>query len=275
MMYKNQFIVVIKSNNQILREQGDVITLPFGSEYTILCKNLDSRKVEVSITVDGRDIMDNKKLVIDGNNEVELEGYIDGFVAKNRFKFIQKTKEITNHRGDRIDDGIIRIEFQYEKKVVTQRVEVEYMSSYHYPRTIYTYNSSTYNNDGFMGFCDTGSMSCSMSKKLRSSPKNINHAFSSNSMEFMDHQDNIVNKPLEDEGITVKGSQCNQRFREVFIGELEEQSSVIVLKLRGYNSSQEKVTKPITVKTILKCETCGKPSRSNAKFCSNCGTSLV
>ena len=33
----------------------------------------------------------------------------------NKFKFIQKTDKIIGHRGDNIDDGMIRVEYRYEK----------------------------------------------------------------------------------------------------------------------------------------------------------------
>jgi len=36
MMYSNQFVVSIKCNNNIMRENKDVVYLPFGSEYSIL-----------------------------------------------------------------------------------------------------------------------------------------------------------------------------------------------------------------------------------------------
>ncbi len=45
MMYKQNFVVVVKCNGKILREQdSDVVYLPFGAEYSILLKNKDSRR---------------------------------------------------------------------------------------------------------------------------------------------------------------------------------------------------------------------------------------
>lgn len=301
-MYKKDFVVVIKCNGQILREIENVVTLPFGSEYSILLKNLNSRKAQVSISIDGKDVLDDKKLVIDGNKEkeTELKGYMNGFSAKNKFKFIKKTKEIMEHRGDRIDDGIIRVEYQFEKKIVTQRVRTEY-TSLHYNDPVIIYNSTPkpdffdqdinicsnsvrgINGDGSgsVFYSNNSNIEASMSsdfdtlrsRKICKSKKMSNPIHNSKFKNFVDNDS--TPQPLEDEGITVKGSRINQQFREVFMGELEEQSSVITLKLRGYNGKQEMVYKPITVKTRLVCETCGKGSKSNAKFCSNCGTSLI
>ena len=36
------------------------------------------------------------------------KGFMEGMVARNKFRFIEKTKQISDYRGDRVDDGIIR-----------------------------------------------------------------------------------------------------------------------------------------------------------------------
>ena len=41
-MYLNKVAVAIKSNGKVLREQGDNVYIPFGSEYSIQVKNLNS-----------------------------------------------------------------------------------------------------------------------------------------------------------------------------------------------------------------------------------------
>jgi len=56
---------------------------------------------------------------------------------------------------------------------------------------------------------------------------------------------------------------------------LEENSHIIIIRLRGaLGVTNVKVTKPVTVKTKLKCVTCGHVSRSSAQFCNKCGTAL-
>jgi len=79
--------------------------------------------------------------------------------------------------------------------------------------------------------------------------------------------------PEQDEGITVKGSECNQEFRYTVMGELE-QSKVIIIKMRGMTSSGDTIETPVTVQTKLECKTCGTKSKSSFKFCPNCGTYL-
>jgi len=119
MVYTNKFVAVIKCNGKILREvskENDVI-LPFGAEYSILLKNLDNRRAVAEVSIDGTDVLDGRRLVIDANDDTELKGVMVNNAVKNAFKFIQKTEKIQDHRGDKIDDGFIRIKFGFERVV--------------------------------------------------------------------------------------------------------------------------------------------------------------
>jgi hypothetical protein len=118
-MYKNNLVVAIKHNNKVLREKNDRVTLPFGSEYSLLIKNLNSKKVSVNISIDGEDVLDNKSILIEAGLSMELDGFIKGMSAKNIFRFIKKTKQISEDRGDKADDGLIRVEFDFEKEKST------------------------------------------------------------------------------------------------------------------------------------------------------------
>jgi hypothetical protein len=82
-----------------------------------------------------------------------------------------------------------------------------------------------------------------------------------------------VTSPPGDDGITVQGSKTKQDFTNGYTRALETSSSVIVLQLRGY-SKRGKIERAVTVKTRFRCPTCGRKSKSSAKWCSNCGTNL-
>ena len=48
MVYKSNFVAVVKTNGTILREKGesnDEVYLPFGNEYSLLLKNKNSKRV--------------------------------------------------------------------------------------------------------------------------------------------------------------------------------------------------------------------------------------
>jgi hypothetical protein len=238
-MFKDNFVAVVKNNGSILREKDGVITLPFNSEYSILLKNLNSRKVSVKIDIDSEDILDSNSIIINPNSSTELLGFLEGDEVRKRFKFIQKTKEIADYSGDNIDDGIIRIEFAFEKPVLWT------WTSYYYSQPIqyFPYESNTIGNGSSVWLSN-----------------------SSNSYDST--------HPSNDEGITVRGSDTEQKFYTTTIGELEE-PQIISFLLRGEGEDGSKVIKPITIKDKITCSICGKTSKSDAKFCYNCGASLT
>lgn len=280
MMYKERFIAVIKHNGNVLRERDDIVTLPFGSEYSVMLKNLESRKAVVNVSVDGEDVLDGKSIIVAPNSELELKGFMRGTSVRNRFRFIQKTQEISDHRGDRLDDGIVRVEFKYEKKVTTEIKKEERV--YTYPKIWWDYRCPLCGN--WPCTCRTTWYSCDWdtcyfmnnsggSGGLSCSSDDSKLFHSVNNVSFTAAESVVT--PTNDEGITVKGSKTKQNFTYGYTRELEEDSSVIILRLRGSHSTGKKVQKPLTVKSKLTCPTCGRRSRSSAKFCKNCGTCLV
>jgi hypothetical protein len=258
-MYKNNLVVIIKHNNKVLRERGDKVILPFGSEYSILVKNLNSRKVSVNISIDGEDVLDTNSILIEANSSMELDGFMKGMSAKNRFRFIKKTKQISDYRGDKADDGLIRVEFAYEKV----------NNWFHYEPIKYTLDNT---------YRDTGSDSTLYGDGTftNCSDVSLNRALKGNLGKLSSHNNVCLSAailPETDEGITVKGEEIDQGFIYGHIGELEN-SQVMIIHLCGEKTNGTTAPKPITVKTRLRCKTCGVFSRSSAKFCRNCGPFL-
>jgi len=235
MAYMDKFIVAVKHNGKILRETSDVVYLPFGAEYSILLKNKNSMNAVASVEIDGMNVVDGKNIIVPPNESVELKGFMKGMSVNNRFKFIQKTEAIRKYRGDRIDDGMIRVEFRFE--AAYQHCKPLIWNSLHHSDPWYFYENTvtTYNT----------SFSC-----------------------------NSIQCSSSDEGITVKGSKTHQPFVYGYVGPLEEKAAVIIVRLRGYKASGDRVVRPLTTKTKLTCSTCGKISKSYAKFCTRCGTYL-
>ncbi len=101
-MYKRNFVVVVKCNGAILRErEGGTVYLPFGSQYSILLKNKHVRKASVSIEVDGKDVLNGHNLIMNPNTDSEVKGFMRNMSKTNKFKFINKTKQIQRHRGEK------------------------------------------------------------------------------------------------------------------------------------------------------------------------------
>ena len=240
-MYKNNFVVAIKHNGKILRETDDKVSLPFNSQYSVLLKNKDSRKAVVMIEVNGEDVLMDNNLILDGGTSQEIKGFMHNMSVTNRFKFIRKTEEISNHRGDRVDDGLISVSYTFEAKKC-EPIPLSPHSDWRRCQPFYKWNQTTYDPMGAVyGVTNLDSKCCTSTCEP---------------------------------GITVKGSKVIQEYDYGTVGALENQVSVIVIKLQGTTLNNKKVKKSVTVKTKIPCQTCGRKSKSNATFCYNCGTYL-
>jgi hypothetical protein len=282
MTYKDQFVVEVKCNGKILRLRDDFVYLPFGSEYSLYFKNLSSKRASIKVSIDGTDVLDHQSLILDANSSTELEGFLRGNQAKNRFKFIKKTKEIQEHRGDKIDDGFIRVEFAYEKpqpEIIKKTIIHEDHHHYHRPHYYWNYND-WFSGDSTIRYSsnDSGNMK-GFANNVRGMTSggpegNIENTFYSSNVTMDSLGVKNQSRPLDDEGITVKGSEMNKDYRYTTMGELE-QSEVIIIRLKGTSeSSGVSIQKPMTTSSRLTCLSCGKKSRSSFKYCPNCGTYL-
>ena len=114
-MYKNNLAAAIKVNGKILREFGDTVYLPFGCEYQIRLRNLITPRVKVTIEIDGQNVTGGG-LILDSLQSIDIERFIrDGNLAEgNRFKFIERTAKIEDHRGIKLEDGLIIIYYEFE-----------------------------------------------------------------------------------------------------------------------------------------------------------------
>lgn len=239
-MHNNNFVVSVKSSGKVLREFGDTVYLPFGSEFSLYLKNLNSRRATVKISIDGSDVLNGRELVVEPNSYIELERYLKDLNRGNKFKFIERTDSIEEHRGIKAEDGLIRIEFAYERQ-------------YHIPTNLFRPVSIWDKVE------DTGRVYYG----TQAQPL-MNATYSSVS---------ASSRTLNDAGITVPGSASTQKFTEVSHFQTDP-SSVIVLKLVGETETNKVVSAPVTVKKKAECTTCGRLNKATSKFCSNCGTSL-
>ncbi len=273
MVYNNKFVVVIKVNGKVLRESKDVVYIPFGSEYSVTLKNLNSVKAIASISIDGVDVMDSNDVIVNSNSEITLEGFIKNRKVSNKFRFIEKTDTISKYRGDKVSDGLIRIAFRFEKEV--KLYETVWINSgwnaspwgeiNPWP---YTYSSS---KTSIRSNSDLGKLKGSSSINYSASTGDADNTSFFNSLDKTISMSRDLNE--NEDGITVKGSESDQTFRVGSVNTLEDTEHIIILQLKG-QTKKKKVKKPITVKTKITCETCGKKSKSNNKFCPRCGTAL-
>lgn len=310
-MYNEKLAVAIKSNGKVLRENKDQVYLPFGQEYAIYIKNLNTVRAVVNIFIDGDDVTGGG-LVINANDSVNLERYIRNGNLKegNKFKFIERSSSIEQHRGVKAEDGLIRVEYQFEKpqpqfdwdkfkkQIDDLQKEADKIKPDVKPWTPYSpwdpykpfhpYKPYWHDNSGGISW-DTGDntyyCTADVSRCATFTNSTATTTTSTPSANFVASGSvqgytypifipttQAVTSPNEN-GITVPGALSNQEFVIVTVGELEATKHVIVLKLLGEVAGKT-VEVPVTVKVKPKCVTCGRQNKATAKFCTNCGTSL-
>lgn len=259
MMYNQKMVCSVKCDGKILREFDDTVAIPFGSEYSLLLKNLNTRKALVKVEIDGEDVTGGG-LIISPNQTVDFERYIlDGNLSTGpKFKFIEKTEQISDYRGDRVEDGIVRVTYQFEAVQPT----------YYYDLFNTYFRSSPSIGKGgnqVYGASYLSNMSVGSSLGTNSVDGTSQETYTSGTL----------NISTNDAGITTKGSDSNQKFQYGNIGALEATEYVICLNLRG-QVGQHVVQQPVTVRRKIRCNVCGKTNLlTNNKFCPECGTNLT
>lgn len=242
-MYESKLAAAIKVKGKVLREFKDTVYVPFGSEYSILLKNLHTTRAVVNVFIDGDDMVPGG-IVLNAGQEVDLERSVkNGNLNEgNKFKFIERTGSVEQHRGTKLEDGLVRVEFQFEQPARPISWNTSQISGSIYPQggILRGFDSPQYGTT-----CSVNSLSASATSAT---------------------MDSFIN----DVGITVPGSKSEQKFSTTYVGALESTKHSMVFKILG----GEAVKQAVTVKHKPKCVTCGKHNKATAKFCVECGTAL-
>jgi hypothetical protein len=291
MMYQDKLVTAVKVAGKVLREDKDTVYVPFGSEYSLLIKNKNSLRALVRVEIDGVDATGGTSLILPANGSIDFERFIkDGnFDAGLKFKFIERTKKIEDGpRGIGAEDGLIRIEFEFEQQ------KPAYVPGPIYGSPIYRsytppplwngpyYTTASYSSTaGEATLTSTAGMkgatrSLSDAKLGASSVADggavqaMNASISSNGAAFV----NQISQTLNDAGITVGGSVSDQKFEVGAWFPTDGQKHVMIMKLLG-QVGKKKVKEAVTVKTKQQCPTCGTTNKFGTKFCKECGTGLT
>jgi len=263
MVYSNKFVAVVVCSDQIVREirenGNDQVYLPFGSDYSLRFKNQHSTKAIVNVGIDGKDVLDGNQLVVDPNSTSDLKGFMVNGRVNNSFRFIEKTRQIAEHRGDFIDDGFIRITWKFEKQFDNLWVN-----------SIRCRIPKRCNDNIFMGdatldyksYCRGGTGTLGSGVPMAS--------FNTDKCSIQ----NLTDFNKTNEGITVSGKDIYQNFRTVHVGQLEDVEYSIIIHLLGKDDRNQKITRPKMTHTKIECPTCGTKSKSYMKFCPSCGTNI-
>lgn len=97
-MILNNLVAQIQMNEVSLKEHGNIVYMPFDSEYSIWFRNADKSNVNIRILIDDVDVFEDELILEPGNN-----GSIYRFVEDNKpFQLL--------------DNSIITIKFKFEQK---------------------------------------------------------------------------------------------------------------------------------------------------------------
>ena len=293
-MYDQKMVLAVKSGGKILREFKDTVLLPFSSEYSLLIKNLNAARALVHVYIDGED-QTPSGLVINAGEECNFERSIKNgnLTEGNKFKFIQRTDSVEQHRGVQLEDGIVRIEFQFESQYQRSpwNASPAWPSNTDYCNIDYHLRRDAGNNHtslrGFTGSVnqDSGAdltrvnvarMTAAMKSPTVQLPNDLSWADATAFIAMsVNHPITGAAQAYNDAGITVAGSKSTQHFSTTTMGLMEAEKYSIVLKILGETPDNKPVLDPVTVSSKTKCTTCGIQSKRTAQFCSNCGTTLT
>jgi len=294
MTYKNRFAAVVKVRGCVVAEDsGGVFRIPFGSAYSIYMKNLHSQRALVTVSIDGEDVLDGNSIVIDAHSTHELGGYMRGQAESFDFKFQEKTAEISEQRGDRVDDGLIRIEFAFEEGAILKydgpihrpRPKPDNIVHRHHHETITTPGGHTFElhnelvsrTDGYNEGLKYRSMHSTRSESSSSRESNAASFSQYSGEENCSGHTSYSFGPsvsVNDQGISVPGADRHVQYRYTDIGYVGP-SDVLVLVLRGKTQSGGNVHKPTVTRSIKYCRSCGKSNSYLAQFCMICGANLA
>ena len=291
-MYQKKFAVALKSaRGRVLREfDGDKVYVPFGSEYSVFLKNMHNRRAVAQISIDGVDVGDGMTFVVPAYGQLEVERFVkNGNLHEgNRFKFIEQTAAVANHRGVDVEDGLVRVTFQLEKE--RPRIQPYYGGYYNdlLGGVDHTYRSRSGGYRSRSG----GLKGASVGDNTRSFTANasthdsfsVNHVSDASfdasasldaSLETASDAEVYTSAGVANEvGVTAPGSVSGQEFTLSDNFPLEAEKIVFVLQILGETADNRHVREPVTVKTRPRCSQCGTFNHHTAKFCKECGAGL-
>jgi hypothetical protein len=235
MMYNKSLVAAIKVGNKVLKEFDEKVYLPFGSEYEIYLKNLHASR-RVRVEVEIDGSSGSKALVLNPKEEFTLDRFL---TSANKLKFVERTENIEKHRGVRPCDGLVVLTYCFEEEQPQWAL-------------------MTATCDSFSPWVKP----LNYPPGVRGGTKGLTAQASYSSVQ------------VNNTGITVPGGKSDQSFKDTSFRASSE-TATIVFQLLSMSSQEVTVVEPVLTKTKITCSTCGHKETAGAKFCSECGTSLV
>jgi len=294
-MYANKLAIAIKHKGSVLREfNKDEVYLPFGADYSIFIKNLNSVRAQVKVSIDGKDVTEGVSLIVGAHNYIDLERFIKNgnLGTGNKFKFIERNAAVEAHRGVQVEDGLVRVEWQFERippktytwyhdpaQFLLQGRDHPYLNGNQITGGSYSASSSLRGLSGNVEEVEEVATAspyqiqpqATMNTAGITTPVATASPYKSRSINLNQIQPQAV---VNTAGITAPGAISKQKFTSVSGFLLEDETHVMIFKLLG-GVGPKKVKEAVTVKTVRECVACGSRKNSpTAKFCNSCGAGL-
>lgn len=287
-MFSNNFVVAVKVNGKILREIQDVAYLPFGTEYSILLKNVSAQKARVKVSIDGKEATEDVRLIVDAFDTFELKRFIKNGNLKtgNSFKFIEKTAQISQYRGDRVEDGLITIMFEFERKPAPKQVYRSpwengilgspdcYRSAVASNTTTTAYYNSSNSSETFDNFAVSAPMSAAPTMDWME--QDLGRVTLTSTLPLADDGKEQKMRGLAPNtaGVTAPGKIVEQEFHFANGFNGDDVIHTMTLQLKGTDNKETPIVTPVVVKRVQRCTMCGATAKQTAKFCHMCGASV-
>lgn len=281
MMYKSEAAIAVKVDGKVVREiTPGAVKIPFGSEYSVYFKNLSDRSCVVKVTIDGEDVLRGSKLIVRKNESVDLERYLDSMSKGNKLKFAKMTDAVAENRGVKAEDGVIRVEWQFERKVEVvkpwwETIRIGEVKGW--PQQTWTdggvYNyQNTYSNNtrSLVGSNATlNSVAVGAAAGASYSAMSCDAVASASCGEVKTSGTLSAAPQWGEAGFTTKGDVSSQKFQYGSIGALEAETHSVCIYMTGCDEPV------ITTKDKIKCDICGTQNKFGSKFCHECGTYIA
>lgn len=252
-MYLKDFVVTLEVKGQTCREfkndqGGNLIYIPFGSDYSLQFRNMRNVRALVEVKIDGTEVTAGG-LVIGAYSNAGLTGKIDGDSTKNKFRFIRKTERIKDVRGDKPMDSVVEVKVTFEEDVA------EMLKAWQYGSGLKPVKSAhiTWQND--------------QSSPLRSSSQVNPQPCSLEQMGFN------CSTSVEG-GLTVPGTPTNVNYSTTSFRRSSDVTSVSFF-LTGTNPESLPISQPVVTRSERICPTCRFRNPDTDRWCGDCGTCLI
>lgn len=272
-MFSKNLVMAVKVGGKVLREFDGTVALPFGSEYTILLKNLSTQRASVKISIDGQDATEGVSLIVNAGESMELKRFLKNgnLNAGNAFKFIEKTAQIEAYRGNKAEDGLLTVTYEFERDFSSYQ-------SYPYNGLLRGYDSPTWTSTSLNATSPYNSKSRDIERGMEVTSA-MQASYCADSNDYVNDGSMTLTASASASmqnvsGITAPGSIVEQEFKMTtgFWGDGNKHT--MTLKMVGAIKGQEVVKEAVIVKKLQRCQMCGTNTKQTAKFCHNCGASV-